>query len=727
MKNEIASKAVLEQYGIRTTHPALVRSAAEAAREAARLGGPLAVKIVSPAIVHKAAAGGVRLGVAADGAAAAFEAVMAACRAAHPDAPIDGVLLEEMVAGDHEVFIGARVDAEYGAVVLFGLGGGDVERRAAPAAALAPIDRTGAQTLVSAVFPRGADGGRAIGQAAFDTLADYLMAVAGPQGMIARGDADELDINPVVVGASGCVAVDAVVHAGGRAPGLRDAGRIERAIAGRRAGLEGLRALFDPEAIAFIGASTSPGKLGYRSIKNLVDYGYRGRLYPIHPKAAEIAGVPAYPSILDVPGPVDRAYVAVGVEQVPATLADCARKGVRVAQVLTAGFTEFSGDDAARGRDLEARMLEAIASTSMRVVGPNCIGTFSATSRIAMGAARYCPEGETGVAFISQSGTFAGDVVRRAQVQGIAVSRVLSCGNCSDLDLADYLLFCEQDPHTTLIAFYTESIRNAGLFFRIAQQVSKPVVVFKGGTTAQGIHAASSHTAALSTDSALWQAAVAQAGILQVGSIDDLMDAFLMHCAHGRLAGNRLAIFGSGGGVSVTSSDTAALAGMVVPPLAPATAERLRQFGMPGTSVANPIDIPVWSLWEQGRPILGGIVDHLKRDPGVDGIIVYIEMGSIMDFADDEDAGLRALEALCASVQEAGAEGPKVSLVLRSTGDATQDDFVRRQRAALVGRGIPVFNSTSRAVRAHAGLWRLSQACGERAAAAVPQSASAPA
>jgi hypothetical protein len=137
-----------------------------------------------------------------------------------------------------------------------------------------------------------------------------------------------------------------------------------------------------------------------------------------------------------------------------------------------------------------------------------------------------------------------------------------------------------------------------------------------------------------------------------------------------------------------------------VPPFSAATAQALQRFGVPGTSVANPIDIPVWGLKDGERSIFGDIVDRLKQDPVVDAVVVYVEMGSIMDFSDDETAGLREIEAICASIAAASAAGPKVCIALRSTGDRTQEDFVRRKRVELLAQGIAVFSSTARAVRA---------------------------
>lgn len=717
MKTEIESKNLLQRFGIATTNPQLATDAQQAAVIAQSFAHPFAMKVVSAEIVHKAYAGGVRLNVEAADAEQAYQDIVNACKASHPQAMIEGVLLEEMISGQMEIFMGARVDAEYDGVILLGHGGSGVEHGKPPAAMLAPLDRTQARQLIGQAF--AAHELARLGGDAIETLTNYLLAVAGRDGMLAQNAVVDLDINPIIVSGSACIAVDAVAQFWADSPKQANAqetkpedkldARSQQALNARRARLGDMAALFDPHSIAFIGASTSPSKLGYRNIKNLADFGFKGDLYPVHPTASDICGYKAYPSILDIPGPVDRAYIALGAKHVPSALADCASKGVKVVQVLTAGFTEWSGPDATQGQALEDQIKKVLAHSTLRMVGPNCIGTFSAQSRVAMGAARYSPTQARGITFISQSGTFAGDVVRRAQVQGIPVAQVLSCGNCFDLDIIDYLLFCEDDPKTDLIAFYVESIRDAGLFFRAAAAARKPIVILKGGTTEQGIAAAGSHTAALATDKRLWDAAVRQSGVLQVDSIDDLMDTLLMHSAHGSLHGNRLGIFGSGGGVSVTSTDTAARVGMAVPTLSPSTGLALQRFGVPGTSVANPIDIPVWGLRDGDRLILADVIDLLKADQNLDSLIVYIEMGSIMDFADTEDAGRRELEQICESVAQARRDGPQVSLVLRSTGDATQDDFVRIQRVALLNKGIAVFSSTSRAVRAHAKLRELSR------------------
>ena len=703
MKNEIESKAALRACGIATTNPILATTAAEALRAAQALGGFAVLKIVSPDIVHKAAAGGVRVGVELSDVEQAFDEILSTCRASSPEARLEGVLVEELVPDGLEVFIGARVDPDYGAVILLGRGGTCVEENADPAAALAPLSEGAACALIDQAFPPAPRLHAALDASARAALLECLLAIAGVNGLLTRGEVGDIDINPVIVGPHGCLAVDAVLMPldGALTSRVLSAEQVAHLRDGRLARLADTQALFDPHSIAFIGASTINTKLGYRSIRNLLDFGFKGPIYPIHPKAATICDLPAYPTILDVSGPVERAYVALAAAQVPDALRQCIRKGVKVVQVLTAGFSEWSAsDDAARGEELEREMAVVLKEGGMRMIGPNCIGTFSATSRMALGAARYCPTATRGISFISQSGTFAGDVVRRAKVQGVPVARVLSCGNCSDLDLIDFLLFCESDLATTLIAFYSESISDPGLFFRLARQINKPVVLLKGGTTDQGQVAAGSHTAALATDQTLWRAAVQQAGVLQVDSLDELMDTFLIYSAHEKLRGPRLGVFGSGGGVSVTCSDVAARVGLQIPPFSVTTAETLRHLGLPGTSVANPIDIPVWSLKDGERPIFGDIIDQLKQDPAIDVVVVYVEMGSVIDFSDNEAAGLAELEAICASIASANPLGPKVCVALRSTGDQTHEDFVRRKRVELLGQGIAVFSSTTRAVRA---------------------------
>lgn len=695
MNNEIESKSLIARYGIETTVPALAHSGEMARTLVEATGGVCALKVVSSDIVHKVDAGGVRLSVTKDDASAAFADIIEACRASHPKARIDGVLVEEMIPPGLEVFIGARFDRHYGPVVLFGPGGSGVEEGVEPVAAFAPLDEDTAFRMIDAAFPKRFQKDGRVQRA---VLAKCLMAVGGPEGLIVAENVGELDINPIIVSGSRAVAVDAVVGMGDPEGPLRSLSDMDAAVAHRRSRLRGLGAMFEPKAVAFVGASNSPEKLGYQLIKNMQDFGFTGAIYPVHPTANEICGIQAYPSIDKIPVEVDRAYIAVGSHQVPDILAQCKAKGVKVAQVLTAGFSEYSDDSS----DLERAMMAQVQTGDMRMIGPNCIGTYSSSVRMPIGAPRYNPTAQGTITFFSQSGTYAGDIVRRAQVWALPLRQALSCGNCADLDILDFLLFADSDPGTEIVAFYVESLRDPGLFFRVAKSMSKPVVLLRGGQTDQGLVAASSHTAALATDRRLWEAGLKHSGVIEVSNVDDLMDTLQALSLHGRGPGNRLALFGSGGGVSVTASDAAARAGLTIPSLTETTQDKLRRFGIPGTSVANPIDIPVWGLKDGDRYIFEEIINLLRADQNIDRIVVFVEMGWVMDFADSDEAGLTILERICDSIGRARPDGVPMSLALRSSGDKWQDDFLRAQRLRFRDSGISVFPSTSRAVRAQA-------------------------
>ena len=369
-----------------------------------------------------------------------------------------------------------------------------------------------------------------------------------------------------------------------------------------------------------------------------------------------------------------------------------------MAQVLTAGFAEWDEE----GAELEGIIRDVAASTGLRIVGPNTIGTYCGMSRITMSTPRHAPEMPGGITFISQSGTYAWDMIHRAKVIGLPLGKSLSCGNCSDVSPTDYLLYGAEDTDTDIIAMYLETDMDAGRFFRFAREIEKPLVLFKGGRSAAGERAATSHTGALASDRNLWLAAAHQAGAAVVDSMEDLLDVLLAHAAFGRVVGRRLALFGSGGGVSVVAADVAEANGMTFATFAKQTRVRLQKFGVPGTSVENPIDIPVWGLKSDETFIFHELVELLAADPDVGSIITYVEMNSIFEFSDDVAEGEAELEAIIQSLMRANTEGIALSAVFRTTGDKIQDDIFRAARPRLLEKGIAVYPTTARAIRAHA-------------------------
>ena len=690
---EHRAKELLRRHGIPATEARLARTADEAAALARAAGGPVAMKIAAPGIVHKAAAGGVRLNVEAADAAAAFGEIVDAAGAED----VEGVVVEPMAAPGHEAVVGAVRDPVFGPVVMCGVGGTGIEETANVAFRLAPLGAADLRYLAqAAACPGGAD-----------ALMAILSAVGGPEGLLFRENIAELDINPVILSETGAVAVDAHIV-------LSQEGPVEPSALGcldpaarkalQRDIHDALRPVFYPEGIVIVGASATPGKLGFRIVQNLVDFGYAGTLYPVHPAAGSIYGCKAYPGVDDLPGPVDRAIVAIGAKGVPDALRQCAARGVRVAQILTAGFAEWDDE----GAKLESAIKDVAEATGMRIVGPNTIGAWCGAAKITMSTPRHAPATAGGITFISQSGTYAWDMIHRAKVLGLPLGKSLSCGNCADVTPADYLLYAAEDPDTDILAMYLETDRDAGRFFRLARGIGKPLVLFKGGRSAAGVRAATSHTGALAADGNLWLAAARQAGAVVVDSMDELLDVLLAHAAFGTVGGRRLALFGSGGGVSVVSADVAEANGITFAAFGGETRRRLEKFGVPGTSVDNPIDIPVWGLKRDGTFIFHEIVELLAADAAVDSIIAYVEMNSIFEFSDDVAEGEAEMEAIVRSLLRADTAGIALSAVLRTAGDKVQDDILRNARPRLLENGIAVYPTTARAIRAHARIAGLS-------------------
>ena len=687
---ESEAKQLLARYQIPVTSPVIVASPEAAVEAAKSFGAKVALKISSRDITHKSSCGCVRLGVTKEDAAEAYEAIMEAA-AMVDGAQIDGVLVEPMAARGLEIILGATRDREFGPAVMLGLGGVDVEARRCVEFRLAPLTQADAADLVASLPVSNL-----LTERARDTVIEVVLAVAGSKGIVFQEPLADLDINPLIVSADSVQAVDAHVVLTSDDTGPTDVSGLSEVL--KPDLCRSLGAIFEPSGIVVVGASTRPDKLGFIIIRNLVDYGFRGPLYAVHPTANNIYGCQCFSRVEDVPTEVDRAIIAVAASEVPRVLRACAGQGVRVAQVYSAGFAEWSDE----GKEFETRIREVVSETGLRVIGPNTIGTFSASGRLTLTVPRYSPNQPGPISFVGQSGTYVLDIISRSQVIGLPLGKSLSCGNCVDLDPVDYLAFLAEDPDTTIIGMYLEEVREAGSFFRLASCVNKPIVLMKGGRTDAGSRAANSHTGALASNMALWSASCRQAGVIAVESIEAMLDVFLVLAAFGgRPYGHDIALFTSGGGISVGAADTAAEAGLNMICLEERTGEALARFGVPGTSVKNPIDIPVWGLKTGGRFIFNEMIDTLANDSKVCAVMACVEMGSVFSFSADEKSGLDQMELICESIMSVKTSKP-ISVVFRTTGDKIQDDFLRAMRPRMLERGIAVFPTIERSIISYA-------------------------
>lgn len=348
-----------------------------------------------------------------------------------------------------------------------------------------------------------------------------------------------------------------------------------------------LRSFFEPEGVAVIGASREPGKLGHEILKNIIDAGYRGALYPVNPKADEILGLKCYPSIKEVPGRVDLAVVIVPARFVPSVIADCGTKGVRGAVVISGGFRE-TGD---AGAQLEAQLVEAAKNSGVRVIGPNCQGINS--TGVGLCASWPLVKTKGPISVISQSGTVLAAMGCWAEADGIGVSKLVALGNKCDVDEIELLSSLGADHETKVIALYIEGTKDGRRFLDVAGRISKekPVVVLKGGRTEKGAEAARSHTRSLAGLDRVFDAAFRKAGVIRVDGVEELYDVCKGFATLPLPRGPNVAIITSSGGCGILATDACEELGLEVVELGEEVAKKLKGILPPECIIRNPLDL----------------------------------------------------------------------------------------------------------------------------------------
>ncbi|MET0913301.1 MAG: GNAT family N-acetyltransferase [Acidimicrobiales bacterium] len=371
--------------------------------------------------------------------------------------------------------------------------------------------------------------------------------------------------------------------------------------------------LLTPRSVAVIGVGRNPASVGHVVLTNLQRAGFAGPIYPVNPRAEEIAGLTVYPSLDAVPGPVDLAVVAVPSGVVMEVVRDAIAKEVHGLVVLTAGFGEV-GDHATQDglRDL-AR------GNGLRLVGPNCIGVVNTAIGLDATFAPFAPVPGR-IAMQSQSGALGITLLERSARMGLGVSTFVSVGNKADVSGNDLLQYWEDDPGTDVVLLYLESFGNPRKFARIARRVSrnKPIVAVKSGRSSAGVRAASSHTAAMASPDVAVDALFRQTGVIRVDTLDELFDMALVLGSQPLPAGRRVAVVGNSGGPMILATDACVGAGLEVPELSDATQVALRAVVDPNASVVNPVDLVAGATPENYEQALDTVLD----DEGIDAVIV---------------------------------------------------------------------------------------------------------
>ena len=386
-----------------------------------------------------------------------------------------------------------------------------------------------------------------------------------------------------------------------------------------------LDALFNPGSVAVIGASERPGSVGRTLLWNLLRSPFGGTVYPVNPRRHSVLGVHCYASVADLPEPVDLAVIATPAPGVPDVVAACAAAGVRAAIVISAGFREVGPEGAA----LEGRLRDAVRGSGLRLLGPNCLGLMNPRSGLNASFAPSQPAAGH-VGFLSQSGAICTAVLDWSRRQNVGFSAFVSMGSMLDVGWGDLITELGDDPATRSIVIYMEAIGDARSFLSAAREVAltKPIVLIKGGRSAEAARAAASHTGALAGSDAVLEAALRRCGVLRVERLSDLFDlAEVLAKQPRRPAGPRLAILTNAGGPGVLATDALVLSGGELASLDPATVVALDAVLPPHWSRANPIDI----LGDADPERYGRAIEIALADPNSDGLLVILTPQAMTD------------------------------------------------------------------------------------------------
>lgn len=446
-----------------------------------------------------------------------------------------------------------------------------------------------------------------------------------------------------------------------------------------------LRSLFEPASIAIIGASATEGKAGYTVLRNLLDHGYQGALYPVNPRGGSILGLQAYPDLAATPGPVEAAFVIVPAERAHEAVQACAARGVRAAVIVSSGFSEAGPE----GRRREEELRAVVRGSGMRCIGPNTVGYISMARRLVGSFVPYERWEDGPVAVAAQSGIFAGVLAEEWMHQatqrfGIRIS--VSFGNKIDVDEAEFLEYAGDDPQVRVVALHLEGIQRPRELLATAARVvpRKPVIAFKTGRSEMGAAAAASHTGSLASNEALVAASLRQAGIVRAGTLEEFL-AFIKAFAYQPLPrGPRVGIITLSGAAGVMAADEMADCGLEMARFGEATAARVAPMLPPWQGPGNPLDF--WMALAAGsRQSHAAALNAVLDDPNTDAVLAILLPYSGTAFPEVREV-----------FAEATARHPEKPLFLTLFGGPVKAEWEQ----ALEGLRVPIFSGTALPVKA---------------------------
>ncbi|MCI0504013.1 CoA-binding protein [Candidatus Micrarchaeota archaeon] len=439
-----------------------------------------------------------------------------------------------------------------------------------------------------------------------------------------------------------------------------------------------LKSVFSPRTVAIVGASATPNKIGNVLVRNFMDSKFPGRVCPVNPKYAEIAGLRCYPSVGSIPGRVDCVIIATPAETVPGIVEDCAKKKAGGVIILSGGFEEV------KRFDLAEKIRKTAEEAGMPLIGPNCLGAFNPYTKVdSIFLPMYKLERPRagGIAFITQSGAVGSTVLDLAAFYGLGVSKFISYGNSTVLDEADYLEYLMSDKETDIIILYIEGAKDGRKLLEAMRRVNKvkPIIALKAGRGAGGQAAARSHTGNIAGSYLAYQAAFKQAKVTEAEGITEVFD-FVKIFHQPMPRGSRIAVITNGGGVGVLTADSIESEGLQLASFGEETKKIIAKILPSYGNIANPLDL----VADAGVEAYGKAIDAMMADPGIDALIIVV-------LTQTPPIDERIIHVLTQASDNRSK--PIATISIGGT-------YTEAYRKILESKGVPSYNSPNAAVKA---------------------------
>jgi acetyl coenzyme A synthetase (ADP forming)-like protein len=433
---------------------------------------------------------------------------------------------------------------------------------------------------------------------------------------------------------------------------------------------------FNPQSVAIVGASRQKGKVGYEILKNMIDAGYPGEIYPVNRKAKEIEGLKCYPDLASIGKVPELVILVIPAKIVPEVMQECGKIGTKSVVIITAGFKEVGKE----GKALEDRVVQIAKQAGIRVIGPNCLGLIVPANKLNASFGGDLPAAGA-IAYLSQSGALLAAILDIANANGIGFSKLVSIGNKADMDELDLIKAVSSDEDTKVIAGYLENITDGDIFVRQAEQIShiKPILLIKSGGTSAGAQAASSHTGSLAGSETAYESAFERAGIIRCDSIKQQFDYAQAFANQPLPAGTKVAVITNAGGPGIMAADAIERRGLTFAKLDEQTINKLSAELPPAANVYNPIDVLGDALAERYSFAISLVLD----DPNVDIVLVLLTPQAMTEAAATADA-----------IVKISRQKPDKPILTCFLGASKVADGVKILRAGL----IPQYDATDNAV-----------------------------